>query len=355
MNVSERDAIIAGDDVGNRLIRHFNARFTELRGIPPPFGGVRNAWESADREVTEMLNKAEEDFRRHLFYEKAGVFSERISTFRKTAEDKIKEFKRTLEPMAIRALQAEEEDRVRREQEAQRQAEEQQLQAQLQAQWQATEEQLRTHCQGQEEQLQAEYQGRVEQLHAQCRARGTQLRAEWAEYRGGLERQAQEIINARRRQEQEQARQAQEERARQEQARQEYERQEQERARQEQERPTPPTGAGDRRSILAEELRTYGITDKNSYKKWTVRNHPDKNQAPGQEALFQKVSVLWKEFDDINNPGFNFGMGRKTGRRGMSPKKSPRKTRKSPRKTRKSPKKSPRKTRKSPRKTRKSH
>ena len=334
MNISERDAIIAGDDVGNRLIRHFNARFTELRGIPPPFGGVRNAWESADREVTEMLNKAEEDFRRHLFYEKAGVFSERISTFRKTAEDKIKEFKRTLEPMAIRALQAEEEDRVRREQEAQ-----------LQAQWQATEEQLRTHCQGQEEQLQAEYQGRVEQLHAQCRARGTQLRAEWAEYRGGLERQAQEIINARRRQEQEQARQAQEERARQEQARQEqarqeYERQEQERARQQRERPTPPTGAGDRRSILAEELRTYGITDKRSYNKWTVRNHPDKNQAPGQEALFQKVSVLWKEFDDINNPGFNFGMGRKTGRRGMSPKKSPRKTRRSP-------KKSPRKTRRS--------
>jgi len=168
-----------------------------------------------------------------------------------------------------------------------------------------------------------------------------------------MARQAQEIINARARQaEQERARQqhesasqAEQERARQqhERARQEYERQEQERARQEQERarqeyerPRPPTGAGDRRSILTEELRSYGITDKRSYNKWTLRNHPDKRQAPGQEALFAKVTVLWKELDDINNPGFNFGMGRKTGRRGKSPKKSPHKTRKSPHKTRKS-------------------
>jgi flagellar biosynthesis GTPase FlhF len=329
MNISEEEqAMRIGTRIGREIILAFKEKFDEEL----PKWGPHAAWSIADSMITKKLDQmkqAELQVKREMGWGGSGrnlvIFAEVLN---KTIDNMMQQFKHSyLEPIFNEAV-------ARHQQEQQQQQARQQHEA---------------------------------MRREQERMYWTQWDAEQAEIarQAEMARQAQEIINARARQaEQERARQAEQERARQqhesasqaeqerarqqhERARQEYERQEQERARQEQERarqeyerPRPPTGAGDRRSILAEELRSYGITDKRSYNKWALRNHPDKSQAPGQEALFQKVTVLWKELDDINNPGFNFSMGRKTGRRGKSPKKSPRKTRKSP-------KKSPHKTRKS--------
>jgi hypothetical protein len=466
MNITERDAIIAGREVGDRLVRGFHDRFMTgaKRTSDNPFGSVRSSWAIAEQEVNQRLSNAyiefsdrfvgpPPDLRDHRFLaltKNREISSERLKTFRKTAEDIINEYKRSLEPMANQMLQAEERDAM-----VQAQIE----QAQAQAQLQAAEERIRAECQGHREQLQAEYQGRVEQLQAHCQARGTQLRTEWEEYRGGLARQAEEIINARRRQEQEQARQAQEERARQEQARQEqarqeqahqaeqerarqeYERQAQERARQEEEDYARAREEADRdylrlqtetelpgdddaiRTVLdelaltrqrqAENQRNLDAINRTRVEEGlqpeTKESHvdvirdlkdrlvtlrrPDQIRARAsregdkQRAIAEltrrgfatqrdarkEVARMRQIYGDVSNDeatafknlydaAFNFSMGRKTGRRGMSPKKSPHKTRKSPKKsphkTRKSPKKSPHKTRKSPkkspRKTRKS-
>jgi hypothetical protein len=313
MNISEEEqAMRIGTRIGREIILAFKEKFDEEL----PKWGPHAAWSIADSMITKKLDEmkqAELQVKREMGWGGSGgnlvIFAEVLN---KTIDNMMQQFKHSyLEPIFNEAV-------------ARHQQEQQQEQARQQHEAMRREQE---------------------------RMYWTQWDAEQAEIarQAEMARQAQEIINARARQaEQERARQ-QHERARQEYERQEQERerQEQERARQEYERSRYPTGAGDRRSILAEELRSYGITDKRSYNKWTLRNHPDKRQAPGQEALFAKVTVLWKELDDINNPGFNFGMGRKTGRRGMSPKKSPHKTRKSP-------KKSPHKTRKSPHKTRKS-
>ena len=174
---------------------------------------------------------------------------------------------------------------------------------------------------------------------------GMELQAEMA-------RQAEEIIVARARQQQEWAHQAEQERAsrqheqarqeqarqeqerarqeytrqEQERARQEYARQEQERARQQHERPRPPTGAGNEKSRLVEELSKYGITNRSSYKKWSVKNHPDRfggqaqEQIDRQTALFKDVQQHLEKLKEIDpeNAVFKFSIGR----RGMSHKKS---------------------------------
>jgi hypothetical protein len=130
--------------------------------------------------------------------------------------------------------------------------------------------------------------------------------------------------------------------------------QEHERQNQEYQRSLYPDDANDK-FRLVEELRTHGITSNSSYKKWLVKNHPDRVGGQAQEQI-DRQTALFKDIVghleklrriDPENAVFKFSMGRKTGRCGMSPKKSPHKTRKSP-------KKSPHKTRKSPHKTRKS-
>lgn len=172
-------------------------------------------------------------------------------------------------------------------------------------------------------------------------ARGSEIRDERLR-RGNVEmaRQAEEIRDARARQQQESmhqqqerdreeyARQEQARQAEEERARQEYARQEQERARQQDERPRPPTGAGNEKSRLAEELSKYGITNRSSYKKWSVKNHPDRfggqaqEQIDRQTALFKDVQQYLEKLKEIDpeNAVFKFIMGRKTGRRGMSQK-----------------------------------
>jgi hypothetical protein len=128
--------------------------------------------------------------------------------------------------------------------------------------------------------------------------------------RGNAEmaRQAEEIRNARARQQQERMR------------------QEQERMRQQDERPRPPTGAGNEKSRLAEELSKYGITNRSSYKKWSVKNHPDRfggqaqEQIDRQTALFKDVQQYLEKLKEIDpeNAVFKFSIGRL----GMSHKKS---------------------------------
>jgi hypothetical protein len=103
-------------------------------------------------------------------------------------------------------------------------------------------------------------------------------------------------------------------------------RQEQERARQQDERPRPPTGAGNEKSRLAEELSKYGITNRSSYKKWSVKNHPDRfggqaqEQIDRQTALFKDVQQYLEKLKEIDpeNAVFKFSIGR----RGISHKKS---------------------------------
>ena len=145
---------------------------------------------------------------------------------------------------------------------------------------------------------------------------GMELQAEMA-------RQAEEIIVARARQQQEWAHQAEQERV----SRQhEQARPEQERARQQHERPRPPTGAGNEKSRLVEELSKYGITNRSSYKKWSVKNHPDRfggqaqEQIDRQTALFKDVQQHLEKLKEIDpeNAVFKFSIGR----RGMSHKKS---------------------------------
>lgn len=46
-------------------------------------------------------------------------------------------------------------------------------------------------------------------------------------------------------------------------------------------------------------LKSFGITDKASFNKWIIANHPDKNPAPGQTEKFQTVFKLWKQVNGL--------------------------------------------------------
>jgi hypothetical protein len=346
MNISEEEqAMRIGTRIGREIILAFKEKFDEEL----PKWGPHAAWSIADDMITKKLDQmkqAELQVKREMGWGGSGrnlvIFAEVLN---KTIDNMMQQFKHSyLEPIFNEAV-------------ARHQQEQQQEQARQQHEAMRREQE---------------------------RMRWTQWDAEQAEMtrQAEMARQAQEIINARARQQQERARQAEQERARQAQeeqaseaqegervrqermrreAEEERARQEQERARQEYERSRYPTGDENEKSRLVEELRTHGITDKKSYYKWSVKNHPDMSKKRGdsqeqidtQDALFRDVIGRREKLRGIDpeNAVFKFSMGRKTGRRGMSPKKSPHKTRKSPKKsphkTRKSPKKSPHKTRKS--------
>jgi archaellum component FlaC len=325
------EATYDGHKLGDKLIREFDTMFSERLGTAP-FGtviGVRQAWDEADVAVQRMLVKAK-GTRRGI--DKIMVINQYDHVKVTTAENDLNQFKNMIGPMADQILRAE----------------------QQQEQLQAAEGPLQAHYQAAAQQLQAECGARAQQLQAEWGARAEQLRVQSGDPREAVERLKNQIKtyvadNYRRfddRQLEQLERVEMERRAAKE-----------ERARQGDD--NPPRIAMPRRHVEEHERRA----------KPAIFLGPRANQE-------REISRFNEE--ERARQELNFGMGRKTGRRGMSPKKSPRKTRKSPKKsplktrkssplktrkssplkTRKSPKKSPRKTRKSPkkspRKTRKS-
>jgi hypothetical protein len=301
-----------GHKLGHKVIREFYNRFSTTLGTV----GVGRAWDEADAATQRMLRG---------WYpsdpsDKIMVIDQYDEVKITTAENDLNQFKSIIRPMAEQLSRAE-------QQQAQLQAAEGPLQAQYQAAVQ---------------QLQAECGARAQQLQAEWGARAQQLRVQSGDPRGEVERLKNQIktyVDTR------------------------YLEDSQLKARDRadmvaREREELARLAGPH--TLALPMRRRKPTEKEPEPQASnlVFTKPEISLGPlapqHQERMRENEERARQELDAMKL-AFKLSMGRNTGRRGKSPKKSPRKTRKSPKKSpRKTRKSSPRKTRKSsPRKTRK--
>jgi hypothetical protein len=68
--------------------------------------------------------------------------------------------------------------------------------------------------------------------------------------------------------------------------------------------PSAPSG-----SSAASELAREGITDKKSFHKWSVKNHPDKAAGAAGSPAFEAASTKFKHFNDLaGQMGYSGGM-----------------------------------------------
>jgi hypothetical protein len=305
-----------GHKLGHKLIREFYNRFSTNLGTVS-FGtviDVRNAWQIADLAAQRMLRSSGWDTNS----DKIMVINQYDNVKFTTAENDLTQFKNIIGPMAEQLSRAE----------------------QQQAQYQAA-----------EGLLQAQYQAAAQQLQGEWGARAEQLRVQSGDPREEVERLKNQIKTYVHANYLEDSQLKAIDRADM------VAREREERARLAGD--NPPRIAMPRRRQPTEKEPEPAQASNLVFTKPEIFLGPLALQQ--QERMRENEERARQELDAMNF-AFKLGMGRKTGRRGKSPKKSPRKTRKSPkkspRKTRKSPKKSPHKTRKSPkkspRKTRKS-
>ena len=284
-----------GHRLGDKLIREFEMRFMERLGAQRVLGdrGVRGAWSSAEASVQMMLEWEE----KALMDDNGNqirVIRHYVDVKLNIAKNDLNQFKDRIRPIAEQLLTAE-----------QQQERLQAAEGPLQAQYQAAAQQLQAECGARAQQLQAQYQADAQQLLVQSgdpRDAIARLQNQIKTYVADNYRQFddRQLVQLER---QETERRAKEERALRE---------------------------GEAKPKISLPQRRHGV---GRYEEQTRAEEERARQERGNKLVFTKPAR-----QELN---LNFGMGRKTGRRGMSPKKSPRKTRKSsPRKTRKSPKKS---------------